>query len=530
MRTECDNGPMPEMTVEQALRAAVSHHQAGRLQDAERLYRAIIQAQPKHPDANHNLGALAVQVGKPEVGLAHLKTALEANPSVAQFWVSYGDTLLKSGRAAEAISILDQAAQRGIAGPKLDALRTKIAESSEDPLAPAIAHVKAGRSAEAAAWLADYLQRSPRDARALSQLGELVRHQPTRLDEALSLLVRALELDPKISIAWLSYGSALHQANRNAEAKAAFSNVLKLTPNRVEALNDLGTIFLDEENWQEAAALFEKAVSLAPNAPDMHLNYAKALAKLDRIEEAEAAARRVQALGHGDRLGITMFLAKLGRVPVPDRAPDAFLKTIYASRASYWDKGSVNGEQRYRGAELVATALEKLAEGELDILDAGCGTGLVGDLLAHRAGHLDGVDLSEEMLEKAKAKNIYRSLHQGEIVEYLEKRPSAYDAITCAATFIHFGDLSGAFNAASNSLRQNGLLVFTVFPNDQIKDGFAIGPIIGSAQGGLYEHGEGYIVRTARAAGFVVELLERHIHEYFRGAPKMGLVVVLRRV
>ena len=53
-----------ELTIEQALQRAVEAHKAGKLQDAEALYRAILQAQPKHPDANHNLGVLAVSLNK----------------------------------------------------------------------------------------------------------------------------------------------------------------------------------------------------------------------------------------------------------------------------------------------------------------------------------------------------------------------------------------------------------------------------------------------------------------------------------
>ena len=63
------------------LQQAIAHHQAGQLQNAERLYRAILQAQPSHPDANHNLGVLAVQVKQPAAGLPHFKVALEANPN-----------------------------------------------------------------------------------------------------------------------------------------------------------------------------------------------------------------------------------------------------------------------------------------------------------------------------------------------------------------------------------------------------------------------------------------------------------------
>lgn len=74
-----------ELKIEQALQQAIKAHKAEKLQDAEGLYTAILAAQPKHPDANHNLGVLAVSVNKTELALPLLKTALEVNPSQVQF-------------------------------------------------------------------------------------------------------------------------------------------------------------------------------------------------------------------------------------------------------------------------------------------------------------------------------------------------------------------------------------------------------------------------------------------------------------
>ena len=78
-----------ELTIEQALHQGVAAHKEGKLQDAERLYRAILESQPAHPDANHNLGLLAVAVNQVEAALPLFKTALDANPKIDQFWFSY---------------------------------------------------------------------------------------------------------------------------------------------------------------------------------------------------------------------------------------------------------------------------------------------------------------------------------------------------------------------------------------------------------------------------------------------------------
>ena len=84
-----------ELTIEQALQQVLRAHKEGKLQDAERLYRAILQSQPTHPDANHNLGVLAVSVNKLDAALPLFKAALEANPKIEQFYLSYIDALIK---------------------------------------------------------------------------------------------------------------------------------------------------------------------------------------------------------------------------------------------------------------------------------------------------------------------------------------------------------------------------------------------------------------------------------------------------
>ena len=78
-----------ELTLNEALQKAVEAHEAGQVKEVDRLYTAILQAQPKHPDANHNMGVLAVSIGKLQEALPFFKTALEANPSIDQYWLSF---------------------------------------------------------------------------------------------------------------------------------------------------------------------------------------------------------------------------------------------------------------------------------------------------------------------------------------------------------------------------------------------------------------------------------------------------------
>ena len=121
-----------ELTINEALQRAVAAHKEGKVQDAERLYRAILQSQPLHSDANHNLGVLAVSANKAEAALPLFKTALEANPKIEQFWLSYIDALIKEKRFDNANDIIEQAKKQGVAGEKLNALETQLAPETQN--------------------------------------------------------------------------------------------------------------------------------------------------------------------------------------------------------------------------------------------------------------------------------------------------------------------------------------------------------------------------------------------------------------
>ena len=115
-----------KLTIEQALQQAVAAHREGKLQDAERLYRDILQSQPAHPDANHNLGVIAVSVNKADAALPLFKTALEANPRIDQFWLSYIDALVKANQLNDAKKVfkkakrvLKRAKKQGVDGERL---------------------------------------------------------------------------------------------------------------------------------------------------------------------------------------------------------------------------------------------------------------------------------------------------------------------------------------------------------------------------------------------------------------------------
>ena len=114
------------LTIEQLLHQGVIAHKEGKLQDALRLYRLILQSQPLHPDANHNLGLLAMSVNKADTALPLFKTALEANPKIEKFWFSYINALITGKKFDDAKEVLEQAKRRGVDTTRLNSLKAQL--------------------------------------------------------------------------------------------------------------------------------------------------------------------------------------------------------------------------------------------------------------------------------------------------------------------------------------------------------------------------------------------------------------------
>ncbi|MBI1891041.1 MAG: tetratricopeptide repeat protein [Burkholderiales bacterium] len=266
------NNPAGTMSLEAALQQAVAHHQAGRLQDAERFYRAILQAQPRHPDANHNMGFIAVQVGKHEAALPFFKAALDANPGVGQYWMSYIGTLIEAGQPDAARDVLAQAFNKGV-------------RSEAAYLNLGITYFEAGRAADAEVSYRKALEIAPTFVEALAYLGIALKAQG-KLAEAEKYLQEALVLRPDLQLAYLALDDILEAQNRIAEAESLSRRTLMALPNDPGIYNKLGHLLLLQGNAAEAANHFRQALKLNPDLPIAHSNLLFCLSYDDAVDQA----------------------------------------------------------------------------------------------------------------------------------------------------------------------------------------------------------------------------------------------------
>ena len=215
-----------------------------------------------------------------------------------------------------------------------------------------------------------------------------------------------------------------------------------------------------------------------------------------------------------------MLAACSGR-DVPPRASDAFVEQTFDSFAASFD--SKLAKLSYRAPALVA---EMLAESDveasksLDVLDAGCGTGLCGPLIAPYARRLVGVDLSARMLAQARARNVYDELVKRELTAFLGDSTGAFDVIVSADTLVYFGPLEGVVAASANALRPGGRLIFTV--EELIDAGSDAGYSI--SLNGRYCHTRPYLERVLADANLRPEIVPAELR-LEAGDPVAGLVV-----
>ena len=156
-----------------------------------------------------------------------------------------------------------------------------------------------------------------------------------------------------------------------------------------------------------------------------------------------------------------------------------------------------------------------------DVLDLGCGTGLIGVVLHDRlAGELCGVDLSGAMLAEAAAKGVYTRLERADINGWLAAGTEPYSIVIAADVFCYFGALAETLAAIRARLRPDGLLLFSVEAMEE--GGWAL---TGS---GRYRHGEVALRAALGSASFDILALRREVLRQEQNAPLVGFLVAAR--
>lgn len=316
-----------ELTIQQALQQGVAAHKKGQVEEAERLYKAILNSQPAQPDANHNLGVLLVSINKTDAALPLFKVAVETNSKVDQFWLSYIDALIKAKQGENAKQVLEQAKNQGVAEYKLDILKTQLNSlnttgnvySANPPqilLSRLLEHYQSGRLGDAEILALSITRDFPNDNFSWMILAAVFK-AIGRNTEALNANQTAVELSPQDAEAHSNLGVTLQELGRLNEAEVSLRQAIVLRPNYPEAHNNLGNALKEQGRLDEAEASYRQAIVLKPGYANAHSNLGATLQDLSKLDEAEASYIQAIALRPNyaeaySNLGVT--LQELGRL------------------------------------------------------------------------------------------------------------------------------------------------------------------------------------------------------------------------
>lgn len=255
-------------------------------------------------------------------------------------------------------------------------------------------------------------------------------------------------------------------------------------------------------------------------------NRALALEKSGDIDAAAAAYAEVLALDPQDHGGAAVRLASMGRGETPEKAPDAYVTTLFDQHAGVFEDVLVE-QLGYAVPVLVRQRLHALALGPYKrMLDLGCGTGLTGGALRDMADDITGVDLSENMVEVAHEKDLYETLYVAEAVDFLDdNEDEPFDLVTATDVLPYLGALEPLFFGAADNLVPGGVFVFSseTLPAESFAGrGFKVGPHQ------RFAHAESYVRERLHATGFdIVEVTDITVRME-EGEPIAGHLVVAR--
>ena len=285
---------------------------------------------------------------------------------------------------------------------------------------------------------------------------------------AVDLARQVIDIAPRFAPAWFLLGEA-----REAQYRAA------------------GSVDEGVEAYREALKAYDMALLYDP-------------------DDVQGARLRLAALGTGDPL---------------EAMSDGYVRRLFDDYAIRFDR-HLTASLKYRAPEILLGAVRRAAGARgfrfERALDLGCGTGLAGEVFRPVCGHLAGVDLSAEMIEKARRKKLYDELDEAELVAWLAARPAASaDLVLAADVFVYLGDLRPVFAEVARILAGDGLFAFTV--QAHAGRGVLLGEDL------RYAHAEDHLGDLAEEAGLRVALSEPAVTREDRGLPVPGRVLVLRR-
>ena len=494
---------MTKLSVDQALIKARSHKKRGEIVEAQRLFEAVLKSFPKNKRAQKGLADLykSRQDNKDKAppekitrfildlyNNGQFSTVLKETQALAPKYPNVFLIWNLMGVAAAQLGLLDKAV---VAFQKAIDLNPGSAEAynnmgniriEQDRLDDAIEAYK-----KALLIKSDYAEAYYNMGNALQDQGEL--------GKAIDAYKKALSIKSDYAEAFYNIGNVLQDQGNLADAIDSYNEALLINPGYLSALNNLGNAFKVQGRPEKAKESYYKALEIDPEHAEAHYNLGNIFKDQNNLEDAIVAYKKALSVKPDYQNARYMLSSLIGNAPAS--APREYVESLFDGYAEEFEKSLVSNLE-YKAPKLIKDLLLEVNSDQFfgSVLDLGCGTGLLGSEIKNYCSNLEGIDVSDKMLEIAKAKGVYDKLHQADIVEWLYTTQLSFNYFIAADVFVYIGDLSKIFQSIKSRNKKPGKLVFSTEHTQ--RDGYYL------QKTGRYAHSKSYIKSLCRKFGYEI--------------------------
>ncbi len=283
------------------------------------------------------------------------------------------------------------------------------------------------------------------------------------------------------------------------DAAKAFEKAEKMGDSSIDTLYNRALCYQDLKEFENAAKLYSDILHKESTYQPALNNYAYLCHKAGDLKKAKQLYERLLQLNPRHTAAQHMLNALCG--VTPDNAPLEYVESVFDAYAGSFEE-SLLQNLHYRTPEELWCLFRKVFPERQNnrCLDIGCGTGLAGEMFKSACRELIGVDISERILQKAAAKNLYTQLLKIDILSYLHKTEKNFDLLLAADVFTYMGELKPLFDACYQRCNREGILCFSVEESN--------GNSYRLKKTGRFGHSHSYITTLCKNAGWKLLLSE----------------------
>ncbi|MGB1361286.1 MAG: tetratricopeptide repeat protein [Alphaproteobacteria bacterium] len=347
-------------------------------------------------------------------------------------------------------------------------------------------------------------------------------HADEDLENAEKFYKQALKIDPNhyLSLRWLA--DIYLDQEKYTKAIELFEQAKMVNDKDPDLYNDLGLCYYEDYQYKESLDNYKAGLLIKSNNETIHSNLGKALYEY-HIEDKSSAKEFAKWWKDGfpDSNDAQVIASAILGENLAEQNKE-YVKQIFDDFAEDFDEKLA--ELDYKAPELLSAIWKKHNKDKVSkILDAGCGTGLLSPHINNACDYLHGVDLSAEMLELAKSRELYCDLSASDLIEYLNNNINEFNGVIASDVLCYFGDLNEVFNKTYDTLQSGSYFAFTNEENLTNDNDFFLTP------SGRYTHKQSYIESVLTNNNFEVIEINNATLRTEHGNPVKGLISIAKK-